>query len=219
MGSAKRRAQKLWDELSEQYRGKNRVDQGNPYWASEWSWKPIFDGFLPSKHEKYPYFAVVNGLSFYATNTNYRIYAPWDLFTEKEECQKLCDKKNSCGYEWDILYNEKLKEFGLKIEPGKAEQFGWFRYKPKVLALRIADWFSASGWPIVSQMETKPGCVVALVKWENDDGWMDKIGLWDGKTPVFAKLEEYGQMLADPIASNTLKNKLVIPTQLNTDLP
>lgn len=132
--SDRHKAIKLWNELTAEWKGKPAKDLSRGYWVSEWSWSPLCDGIFPSFHEKIPYFKFIDGLCFYVSGTNYRVYAQWDLCSTEQECQELCSKKNSCGYEWDTLYREKLKELGLKIEPYREKECGWFSQKPPDLS-------------------------------------------------------------------------------------
>ena len=199
MSSDKEKAIKLWDELSGKFRGSPRIDQSKPYWTSEWSWSPLYDGHSPCKHEKYPYYQEKDGLSFYATNNSYRVYAPWDLFETKEKCQELCQKKDQCGYEWDALYHDMLTEHGLKVEPGEAEKTGWIRFKPKVLSLRILDTIYpfVYGGTILAQFQSNPEKSAVFVDWENDDDWMPQIGLLDSVLPIFSPENEFEEMMKD----------------------
>lgn len=125
--TSKEKASKLWDELFAKWRWTPAKDLSHGYWVSEWSWQPICDGVFPTFHEKIPYFKFVDGLCFYVSNTNNRVYAQWDLCGTEEECKKLCDEKNQCGYEWDILYNKMLKGYALNSGIGMAHYFGWFK--------------------------------------------------------------------------------------------
>lgn len=119
------RAEKVWMELYEEYKNKSPLSSTRKLWVSEWSWTPMCDGIFPFQHYLYPYFQIKDGIIFYATGTNYRVYAIWDLFNKKPDCQKLCDEKNKCGYSWEILYQRKLTEYGLQAAPNRMEELGW----------------------------------------------------------------------------------------------
>lgn len=125
--SDKRKAQRLWDELYAAYKDQPLLSDTSDLWCSEWSWSGLCDGILSSHHEKYPYIQIKDGIVFYATGTNYRVYAIWDLFDNEEDCDSLCSRKNSCGYEWDVLFNRKLSEYGLKSDVNKyrMKKYGW----------------------------------------------------------------------------------------------
>lgn len=109
-----KKAEDLWNELCAEYRGAQPLKSTDNLYASEWSWNPMSDGNIVCLHEKYPYTAVVDGIVFYATGTNWRAYAIWDLCSSKEQCEKLTKRKNSCGYSWDILWDRKCAEYGLR---------------------------------------------------------------------------------------------------------
>lgn len=125
--SGKRRAQRLWDELYTKWKDQPPLTDTSNLWCSEWSYAGICDGIFSYQHEKYPYIQIKDGIVFYATGTNYRVYAIWDLFDNEEDCDNLCKRKNSCGYEWDTLFNRKLSEYGLKsdINKYKVQEYGW----------------------------------------------------------------------------------------------
>lgn len=125
--SDKRKAEKLWEELYNKYKNQPPLNNTDDYYCSEWSWTPIYDGYSSYQHEKYPYIQIKDGIVFYATGKNYRIYAIWDLFPTKEECDVLTHEKNNTGYEWDILYNRKCNEYGLDVEPCRMKQLGWIK--------------------------------------------------------------------------------------------
>lgn len=208
MSSDKGKAIKLWDELSGKFRGSPRIDQSKPYWASEWSWSPLFDGFSPCKHEKYPYYQEKDGLLFYATNKSHRVYAQWDLFEEKGKCQKLCSRKDQCGYDWDALYHNMLKKYGIEVDPGEAEKMGWIRFKPKVLSLRILDTIYpfVYGGTILAQLQANPEKSAVFANWENDDDWMIKIGMLDNILPIFSPEKEFKEMMKDGSVKKVLEN-------------
>ena len=125
--SDRRKAEKLWEELYNKYKNQPPINNTDDYYCSEWSWTPICDGYSSYQHEKYPYIQIKDGIVFYATGKNYRVYAIWDLYPTKEECDILTHEKNNTGYEWDILYNRKCNEYRLEAEPGQMKQLGWIK--------------------------------------------------------------------------------------------
>lgn len=121
------KALNLWNKLYNQYKNHPPLKNTSNLWCSEWSWFPICDGNMPSKHENYPYYQIKDGIVFYATGTNYRVYAIWDLFKTKEECDKMCDRKGECSYSWEDLWSKKLTKYGLKSNPIKMEELSWIK--------------------------------------------------------------------------------------------
>lgn len=92
------------------------IEIGKEYFASEWSWQPVCDGIFV-----YPEIirssTIVDGIEVYFTNDNYRIYLKEDLFETEEQCKKMCDWKNSFGYDYECgidrkrLIKDKLEYF------------------------------------------------------------------------------------------------------------
>lgn len=190
--SNRHKAIKLWNELTAEWRGKPAKDLSHGYWVSEWSWSMLCDGIFPTYHEKIPYFRFEDGLCFYVTNMNNRIYGPWDLCETEEDCKALCDKKSHCGYEWDKYFGDMIRQYGLSVEIGRAEAFGWFRQIPKVwsfIETTVGNAF-VNGWKVIATDGEK---CIALVRWatdNNENDFVESGALTTDGEPIYVKREK-----------------------------
>lgn len=195
--SDRHKAIKLWNELAAEWRGKPAKDLSHGWWVSEWSWRMGYDGEYPSYHEKVPYLKFADGLCFYVTNTNNRIYGPWDLCETEDECKSLCERKRNCAYGWDEYFHEMIRQYGLHIEINKAEAYGWFRQLPKVWTfMEMTTWNAfVNGWKAVAIDGDK---CIALVRWANDNNennFVESGALTDDGETIYVNREKKDSIL------------------------
>lgn len=93
---------------------KDILETDEKYWVSEWSWHPISDGIY-SYEENLRSVQVTGNVVAYYTDMNYRVFFPWDIYETKEECDQVCELKNSFGYDWDMAHNKFIKRYNLQV--------------------------------------------------------------------------------------------------------
>ncbi|MFI2856907.1 hypothetical protein ACH6EH_07175 [Paenibacillus sp. JSM ZJ436] len=99
------------EELSKQTK---EVELDKSYWVSQWSWTPISDGIY-SYEEHIRSSKNNNNVTALYTDKNYRTYFPWDVYESKEECDKVCELKNSFGYDWDMAVHKFIEKHDLRV--------------------------------------------------------------------------------------------------------
>ncbi|MMZ62939.1 hypothetical protein D1872_251680 [compost metagenome] len=101
----------ILEELSKQNK---KIELDKTYWVSEWSWTPISDGIY--SYEEHIRSSKRNGsVTAFYTNKNYRTYFAWDIYETKKECDKVCELKNSFGYDWNIAVHKFIDKYDLRV--------------------------------------------------------------------------------------------------------